>query len=837
MTTRILTFLLVISASLFWAQTDAVGYVPEKSGTHELKWHEWQGSTPSLVTLVLRTDTVPASTEHPLAEWTSAASQAIADWGNVRGSNIRFVMTTSTTSNPDNHCDGVNTIAFVNEDILGAVTTPQTRGECSVNGGDAYALYDADVRLTTRNITNWIPAYQNYESAPYDSPGSSFQAYLHHELGHVVGLDHQYNRLAALTPVYSVGGYGRLHGDDQAGARYLYPNSEVASDVAITNWEPSTVQQSQETRDACVTVPQFRQSVDPGNAASVGFGMENMGMRDENSEAATFYLSRDQSLDSDTYLYSQNTGGTLQVCSQTTNCYGSVSVFVTIPTGTKGTYYILTSLLPDDDISNNVVSMYQPITVNKVPPRRNNPSFPSSQRIHPTKHLTTILNGVFPDDYFVDDNGDPISCLGLSQALTNAGATINNCVFNWTPTLDQSLSFYTSHLTISDGDGGFLPQDFTVEVYNTAPTIASLPAQSVHPTGTNTVSFTVSSSDADGDILTYAPATNLPAGATFNTSTHVFSWTPPSNYALGTVSPTFTVSDGWTSTTRSVPIAVYNTAPAIAWMPTQSVHPGRTLTYAIPASDADGDALTCSMNPLLPGTVTWSGCTLNWTPPQTQPLGTVSTTVTATDHWTSVSQPLSIAVYNTPPSPNVTNQSTCIGGPLSFTVTGSDPDGDALSTYQASGTVFGMGATFNLSTHVFSWTPSSTGSYSATFSVNDPWTTGSQSITITVSSNCVPVMVLYPPGNQTTTVGRELYISARAYDLDGDSLTYYADLPPWMVWDSELHNAYGTPTQTGTYWAFFQAADPLNELGEEMIIITVTEALPHKPADKTIDEQ
>lgn len=74
------------------------------------------------------------------------------------------------------------------------------------------------------------------------------------------------------------------------------------------------------------------------------------------------------------------------------------------------------------------------------------------------------------------------------------------------------------------------------------------------------LSFGVEATDPDGDALTYT-ASNLPAGATFDPSTRVFSWTPDYTQA-GEYTVSFTASDGTRSYslsgTKDVTITVRN---------------------------------------------------------------------------------------------------------------------------------------------------------------------------------------------------------------------------------------------------------------------------------------
>jgi hypothetical protein len=65
---------------------------------------------------------------------------------------------------------------------------------------------------------------------------------------------------------------------------------------------------------------------------------------------------------------------------------------------------------------------------------------------------------------------------------------------------------------------------------NTPPVLGTIGSKSVNEGGLLT--FTVSASDPDGDGLTFS-ASNLPTGANFNPSSHVFSWTPDYDDAGG----------------------------------------------------------------------------------------------------------------------------------------------------------------------------------------------------------------------------------------------------------------------------------------------------------------
>jgi uncharacterized membrane protein len=92
------------------------------------------------------------------------------------------------------------------------------------------------------------------------------------------------------------------------------------------------------------------------------------------------------------------------------------------------------------------------------------------------------------------------------------------------------------------------------EVRNHAPVMDSIQNATVE-TG-KSLTFTVNASDVDGDRLTYS-ASVLPSGATFNSTSRVFSWIPTAVQA-GTYSVTFEVSDGKLTDSATAAISVAN---------------------------------------------------------------------------------------------------------------------------------------------------------------------------------------------------------------------------------------------------------------------------------------
>ena len=120
---------------------------------------------------------------------------------------------------------------------------------------------------------------------------------------------------------------------------------------------------------------------------------------------------------------------------------------------------------------------------------------------------------------------------------------------------------YTVKLTVitEPGDSDTVEKVITV---NQAPTLDPIGDRTVDEN--ESLTFTVVGHDSVGDNLTYS-VTGLPAGATFNSATGAFNWTPNFNQA-GTYHITFTVSDGSLTASETITITVNdvdNVAPTV----------------------------------------------------------------------------------------------------------------------------------------------------------------------------------------------------------------------------------------------------------------------------------
>ncbi len=131
------------------------------------------------------------------------------------------------------------------------------------------------------------------------------------------------------------------------------------------------------------------------------------------------------------------------------------------------------------------------------------------------------------------------------------GASINssNGVFTWTPTEAQGPGTYSITIRVTDNSAPPLSatNTFTVTVTetNAAPILTTIPNYSVH--AGSLLNFTNSASDSDVPTNTLVfSLTNSPVGASINSSSGIFSWTPSDAFANTTNSVTVKVTDNGT---------------------------------------------------------------------------------------------------------------------------------------------------------------------------------------------------------------------------------------------------------------------------------------------------
>jgi hypothetical protein len=194
-----------------------------------------------------------------------------------------------------------------------------------------------------------------------------------------------------------------------------------------------------------------------------------------------------------------------------------------------------------------------------------------------------------------DPDGDPLT-YAVANLPTWATFSPSTGRLSGTPTSSAAgLTFSGITVSVTDGaaTAALAPFSIAVQAANQAPTISGTPATSA--TVGTAYAFQPTATDPDGNTLTYS-IVNLPAWATFSTSTGRLSGTPTT---AGTHSGiTISVSDGTVSASLpafSIAVQSGNRAPTISGTPATSATVGVAYAFQPTASDPDGNTLTYSI--------------------------------------------------------------------------------------------------------------------------------------------------------------------------------------------------------------------------------------------------
>lgn len=350
-------------------------------------------------------------------------------------------------------------------------------------------------------------------------------------------------------------------------------------------------------------------------------------------------------------------------------------------------------------------------------------------------------------------------------------------------------------LTVTDPSGLTSSKVLSPVVSNRAPSANYTSSPSTVYNNT-TVTFTNSSSDADGDALTYNWEYETPGSATWTSFSTATSPTKVLNIK-GTWNVRVTASDGTTTDVQSYAITVVNRAPVVnSTASPATVYNDTTVTFTNGATDADGDGLTYNWEYQTPGSATWTSFSTLANPTKVLNIkGTWNIRVTVSDGTTSTSDSNAITVLNRNPVANFSVSPATIYNDTTVTFTNSstDADGDAL-TYQWAYKDPTAGAYTNFSNAV---SPTKVlnkkGTWSIQLTITDV-SGGTNVITkaVTVTNRPPVANFSYSPAtiyNDTTVT-----FTNSSTDADGDPLTYnweYQD-PSTATWTSFANTANTT---------------------------------------------
>ncbi|MCP5424475.1 MAG: tandem-95 repeat protein [Gammaproteobacteria bacterium] len=352
-------------------------------------------------------------------------------------------------------------------------------------------------------------------------------------------------------------------------------------------------------------------------------------------------------------------------------------------------------------------------------------------------------------------------------------------------------------LRLTDGAGGIAVQSFTITVDVTANSPPVAVAQNVSTNEDQAIVITLVGSDVDGDSLAFALA-SAPNNGTLGgisqltpTSAQV-AYTPNADFN-GNDSFTFQVNDGTVDSpaaTVTIDVGGVNDPPT-ANPSTQTTPEDTPITLTLSGSDPDGDALSFAVDSgPSNGTL---GAITPLTDTTAQVIYTPNADFNGSDSFTfqvndgTVDSPaatvtIDVSEVNDPPTANPLAQTTPEDTPITLTLSGSDPDGDALSFAVDSGPSDGtLGAitplTDTTAEVIYTPNPNFNGSDSFTFKVNDG-TVDSAAATVTITIDSVNDNPVANGQTLNTNEDVDLPIVLTGSDLDGDPLTFSIITPP-----------------------------------------------------------
>ena len=213
-------------------------------------------------------------------------------------------------------------------------------------------------------------------------------------------------------------------------------------------------------------------------------------------------------------------------------------------------------------------------------------------------------------------NGNNYDCLNAyvdSTSCTFSNWSGNNAIFNCSA---QSAGTHTAKCKSNTGTSQNCCSDeksksFTVQAVNDPPVLDSIGNKTV--TEGSLLQFTLTASDPDGDTLTYS-ASNLPTGAAFNQTPHVFTWTPTYAQAGNYFNVCFQVSDGSLTDSECISITVNDsTQPCtICGLGTPTVAPfspndNQSFIITCPTNSSNYDCINAYANGTQCTFSNWSG--------------------------------------------------------------------------------------------------------------------------------------------------------------------------------------------------------------------------------------
>lgn len=253
--------------------------------------------------------------------------------------------------------------------------------------------------------------------------------------------------------------------------------------------------------------------------------------------------------------------------------------------------------------------------------------------------IVTLVDVI--DSNLIGNDLDALTGFGRSVAVGESKIAIGATGYD-TPTVNNAGAVY------------FV--DYTIISSNTTPILNPIGNQTISEG--DTLTFTVTASDPDGDDITLS-ATNLPDDSIFDPQTGIFTWNTDFTDAGNYPDIEFTATDDGEPIELAVELITItvgdvNRAPVITNPGPQELLEEETITFNITATDPDGDNTTLSADNLPTG-ATFTNGTFSWTPTLNQE-GVYAVTFTATDDGTPVESASTTVLITVGDNPTPTEQ-------------------------------------------------------------------------------------------------------------------------------------------------------------------------------------
>ena len=277
--------------------------------------------------------------------WDTKLQNAMWHWNNVKGSNIGFLFNRTNGSRGQNDLNEIYLSSQWNDE-KNALAITGRRYICARDwfGNVDHWIQETDIRFNPNQSWNT----SSYDPTVINNP--SFEATAVHELGHVLGLDHEDRWLATMNSLHPSGGplgqdkeWDPLP-DDRSGVRHLYSDTTAETDIAASAMKHEL--QMVNGVDMATAVSVAAPSpflVYAGNAFTIEYTFHNLGTARATFEVGYFLSLNDYISTSDIWL------DTDQGAWADPGYSGTYTKTLYVPADTpRGTYVVRVLLDPND---------------------------------------------------------------------------------------------------------------------------------------------------------------------------------------------------------------------------------------------------------------------------------------------------------------------------------------------------------------------------------------------------------------------------------------------------------------------------------------------------------